>query len=198
MGYSQLSVDADVVFFPGTGNHYELITSNVTWEEADLMSSKHVFLGVPGHLATLTNQEENDFLAEAFDGASGWIGLRQKPGSIEPDQGFQWVTNEELDFTNWNGNEPNNSGGDEEFVEIFNGRWNDLSATSTRRYYLEYETKGNQLGDINCDGSLDLLDVDPFVTLLANGMFEPKADMNCDGFVDLLDVQPFVDLLAGD
>ena len=52
------------------------------------------------------------------------------------------------------------------------------------------------LGDINCDGEVNLLDVAPFVDALISGMFEPKADINQDGTVDLLDVGPFVDLLT--
>ena len=53
------------------------------------------------------------------------------------------------------------------------------------------------LGDINKDGSVDLLDVQPFVNLLSSGGFQVEADINCDGSVDLLDVQPFVNILAG-
>lgn len=53
------------------------------------------------------------------------------------------------------------------------------------------------VGDVNCDGEINLLDVGPFVELLANGGFSPKADIDGDGAVNLLDVGPFVDLLAG-
>ena len=53
------------------------------------------------------------------------------------------------------------------------------------------------IGDINCDGSVDLLDVQPFVELLGSGTFVQAADINQDGFVNLLDVAPFVDLLNG-
>lgn len=52
------------------------------------------------------------------------------------------------------------------------------------------------LGDVNCDGAVDLLDVQPFVDLLTTGGFLDKADMNQDGAVDLLDVDPFVDALT--
>ncbi len=52
------------------------------------------------------------------------------------------------------------------------------------------------IGDINCDGVIDLLDVDPFVNLLVSGEFLDKADLNSDGFVTLLDVPLFVDLLT--
>ena len=53
------------------------------------------------------------------------------------------------------------------------------------------------LGDVNIDGSVNLLDVAPFIELLTNGSFQGEADINQDGVVDLLDVAPFVDLLSG-
>ena len=56
---------------------------------------------------------------------------------------------------------------------------------------------GDIPGDVNCDGSVDLLDVAPFIDLLSKGGFSSKADINEDGSVDLLDVTPFVELLAG-
>lgn len=53
------------------------------------------------------------------------------------------------------------------------------------------------LGDVNCDGQVNLLDVGPFVQLLTTGGFSPKADINMDGSVNLLDIGPFVALLTG-
>lgn len=50
-------------------------------------------------------------------------------------------------------------------------------------------------GDLNCDGTIDLLDVNPFVKLLSSSTYNIKADINCDGQLDLLDVQPFVELI---
>ena len=52
-------------------------------------------------------------------------------------------------------------------------------------------------GDVNGDGSINLLDVAPFVDLVSSGTFQAEADVNCDGAVNLLDVSPFVALLAG-
>ena len=51
------------------------------------------------------------------------------------------------------------------------------------------------VGDVNCDGKVDLLDVQPFVNALLNSQYVDKADINSDGVVDLLDVDGFVDLL---
>lgn len=53
------------------------------------------------------------------------------------------------------------------------------------------------LGDVNQDGTVDLLDVNPFVELLSNSLFQLEADINMDGEVNLLDIAGFVDLLAG-
>ena len=52
------------------------------------------------------------------------------------------------------------------------------------------------LGDVNQDGTLDLLDVAPFVNLILDGVFQTEADINQDDVVDLLDVAPFVELLT--
>ncbi len=54
-----------------------------------------------------------------------------------------------------------------------------------------------ELGDVNRDGAVNLLDIAPFVQLVSSGGFQEEADVNDDGVVDLLDVAPFVDLLNG-
>ncbi len=51
-------------------------------------------------------------------------------------------------------------------------------------------------GDVNLDGVVNLLDVQPFVNLITSGSFQAEADINQDGVVNLLDVGPFVDLLT--
>ena len=61
-------------------------------------------------------------------------------------------------------------------------------------------------GDLNCDGSLDLADVEPFIVALLDAeKYKQKypdcdikrADITLDGSVDLLDVEPFITLLLG-
>jgi uncharacterized protein YjbI with pentapeptide repeats len=44
------------------------------------------------------------------------------------------------------------------------------------------------LGDVNLDGTVNGLDVDPFVDVLVHGRYQPEADMNWDGVVNGLDV----------
>ena len=52
------------------------------------------------------------------------------------------------------------------------------------------------IGDVNLDGMVNLLDVAPFVELVANSVFQTEADANHDGFVNLLDVAPFINILS--
>ena len=52
-------------------------------------------------------------------------------------------------------------------------------------------------GDVNLDGTVNLLDVGPFIDLLNTGEFQLEADINGDSAVNLLDVGPFVDKLSG-
>ena len=52
------------------------------------------------------------------------------------------------------------------------------------------------LGDVNCDGIINLLDIEPFINLLATAQYSAKADLNQDGVVSLLDAGPFVELLT--
>lgn len=53
------------------------------------------------------------------------------------------------------------------------------------------------LGDVNCDGMVNLLDVGPFIDAIGVTPIDPKADINEDGVVNLLDVLPFINLLSG-
>lgn len=61
---------------------------------------------------------------------------------------------------------------------------------------IDFIFTGPVLGDINGDGVVDLLDIQPFVDAITNGTFSEEADINGDGVVDLLDVAPFIDLLT--
>jgi 3-oxoadipate enol-lactonase len=53
------------------------------------------------------------------------------------------------------------------------------------------------LGDVNLDGEVNGLDVDPFIGVLLNGPYQPEADMNLDAAVNGLDVDPFVAAVVG-
>ena len=71
-------------------------------------------------------------------------------------------------------------------------------ATETDLFpYLELTLQSALLGDVNGDGVIDGLDIQPFVDLLTGGGYQAEADINADSVVDGLDIQPFVDIITG-
>jgi phosphoribosylformimino-5-aminoimidazole carboxamide ribonucleotide (ProFAR) isomerase len=52
-------------------------------------------------------------------------------------------------------------------------------------------------GDVNTDGTVNGLDVDPFVKLVTSGEYMLAADMDRDGQVNGLDVDLFVEAVLG-
>jgi len=70
---------------------------------------------------------------------------------------------------------------------------------------LRYTLPGMK-GDLNCDGSVDFGDINPFVLAISDpegyaesfpGCDRMNADINGDGSVDFGDINPFVGLLSG-
>ncbi|MEZ6189985.1 MAG: lectin-like protein [Phycisphaerales bacterium] len=108
---------------PGNGHWYTWLEGPINWFDADATATS---LG--GYLATITDSQENDWLADTFNFGDGWIGLVQQPGSVEPDGGWGWVTGEPYVYTNWGPGNPSNadSQGPEDYG-IFDdaGLWHD-------------------------------------------------------------------------
>src|SRR5688572_25080020 len=68
----------------GNGHAYELVGNyddpslRWNWETSKAMAESRTYLGVSGHLVTITSAAENQFLIDAFHNASPlptWIGL---------------------------------------------------------------------------------------------------------------------------
>lgn len=82
-------------------------------------------------------------------------------------------------------------------IDINRDGFKDLFMATCDTYHMFVNTEEAIPGDVNCDGLVNLLDVNPFIDLLSNGGFKLQADMNGDGGVNLLDVTGFVNVLAG-
>jgi hypothetical protein len=100
---------------PGNGHWYEVITlaTCMTWSEARNYANTLSFNGMPGHLATVTSSQENDFIEGTFFPFPGqtevrvWIGGSQLPGQPQTDLGWRWTTGEIWSFVDWRAGEPN-------------------------------------------------------------------------------------------
>lgn len=147
------SLAAPIHWAAGNGHFYDVVpvTDQVTWDASFASASSTIFNGVPGHLATITSQAEQDFIVGQFGDAirAKWLGGFQPPGSPEPAGGWQWITGEAFVYTNWEPTEPNNSGGNENRLLFATaglatlGVWNDLNgeappATFVNGYVVEF------------------------------------------------------------
>lgn len=127
----------------GNGHFYEFIPTKTNWITAQADAQSHNFLGMTGHLATISSLAENSFVRSIVTDNSElfWLGLTVVSQSPRD---FVWVDNPGLVvwrgvspssgglspggvFTNWEVNEPNNAGGNENYTIMYtvNGRWND-------------------------------------------------------------------------
>ena len=165
-----------------SGHSYSLLDP-MNWTAGEAAA-----VAMGGHLATVNDAAENEFLRAqilGFDGADrrGWIGLTD-----DGHEGtFTWTSGEPLIYTNWNGGEPNNTsgtGGPENFVEMFgsNGQWNDTILQPPFSLYPLVEVAGPPACYANCDGSTlaPILNVNDF--LCFNNRFQSgDTYANCDG-----------------
>ena len=148
----------------GSTHSYEAVAvpSGIAWTEANAAAN-----AAGGYLATITSQEENDFVfalidAEAFwhlrpNGilAGPWLGGQQPDGSAEPDGGWEWVTGEAFSFVNWSSGEPDNMFGTQDrihFGEMVGTRvstWDDAEAGDShlQGYVIEYDGDPGTNGD---------------------------------------------------
>lgn len=126
--YDQASVPDDAVEF--NGHYYYLYdfaglssSENNTWENANAYCES-----LSGYLATITSQEENDFLYSYMTSkgySSAYFGLSEDVS----DGTWSWCNGEPLSYVNWADGEPNNQGGSENYGMFYrkfdDGAWND-------------------------------------------------------------------------
>ncbi|MEM6810924.1 MAG: lectin-like protein [Pseudomonadota bacterium] len=146
----------DNPYFADTNNFYTNTTDFVTWQEASANASTAILNGVPeirGHLATITSQEENDFVFALLT-ATSWLG-----GSDDEVEGtWRWVEGPEAGqqfwqglaggtavngaYTNWAPGEPNQffgPGNPENYAHMRpDGTWNDLPNNQNLNYIIEW------------------------------------------------------------
>ncbi|MEM9823788.1 MAG: lectin-like protein, partial [Bacteroidota bacterium] len=98
--------------------YYCTETNNFTWHQAKAWAESK-----GGHLVIIDDQAENDFVQSVILADFGWIGLTD-----ELNEGtYVWVDGQQRPYFNWNSGEPNNSGGNEDYIRLLahNGKWTD-------------------------------------------------------------------------
>ncbi|MGQ0627768.1 MAG: DVUA0089 family protein, partial [Phycisphaerales bacterium] len=179
-----------------TGSTYYLFDVGLNWEDAEAGA---VMLG--GHLATINDDLENEFVRTAvlgFDGADrrGWIGLND----VGNEGIFGWTSGQPVNFLNWNDGEPNNANAIEHYTEMLggSGRWNDLPLAGPAGGAFAIMEIDNTTPpcriDFNNDGIVEPGDLDDFITYFFSDLESERAmcDFNNDGLVEPGDLDDFI------
>ncbi len=151
---AEINANSEPVQWPVNGHWYDAIEFESTWIRAFLDARSRSYQDLPGHLATLTSQEENDFVWQTFQTDAYWLGGFQVRWAKKLDRGWRWITRERWRFTNWPDGEPNDTGatpgvedGEENALHFLDGagRWNDEPYRADRPgYMIEYEEMPEQ------------------------------------------------------
>ncbi|NLF70123.1 MAG: hypothetical protein GX575_13875, partial [Candidatus Anammoximicrobium sp.] len=161
----------DVTLSAEGGGHYQLVSPAVDFATALANAAT-----AGGYLATIRSAVENAAVASYLAGSSAWIGASDAAAEGTwlwvngPENGVQfWQGNQTGspvggEYSNWNGGEPNDSGGNEDAAEMnTSGRWNDMPTTAPRAYILELPW-----ADLTVNASVTITGGTGAITLQAN------------------------------
>lgn len=115
------------------GKLYHLTDANLTWEQAQTQAQQF-----GGNLITINDAAEESWIKQTFGTTTYWIGLNDR--RVEGQ--YEWVSGETSAYRNWAPGEPNNSGGNEDFIAMnfgSTGRWNDYGPTTRLRGLVEID-----------------------------------------------------------
>lgn len=145
----------------GNDHYYDLITSpTLTWPNAKATAEALTYMGLAGHLATITSSAENTFIFNNLISGTAfnaWIGATDDVAQGASEGEWFWMSGPEsgtkfwtgglggsvtgpFPYANWDTGEPNNSaaGTPEHFAKMkTNGFWNDVPDQNSV-YLVEY------------------------------------------------------------
>lgn len=118
------------------GHIYKIFTVSLSWFDAYTYCKE---LG--GHLVTITSEEEQTFVETYMNSQSftahAWIGAYSDGAK------WQWITDEEFDYMNWEQGQPDNGQNGTEFFGHLNhryfGQWNDVFPLDIMYFICEWE-----------------------------------------------------------
>ncbi|CAG2209120.1 CD206 [Mytilus edulis] len=119
---------------------YKVYNTEKTW-----MIAREYCVNIGADLLSIHSEQEAVFVRDTLSGSNShsfWIGLND----FLKKSSFRWSDNSAYDFSKWNPNEPNNSNGKEDCVQIsYKYRWNDLPCFCAITVHLQnkYSFKDN-------------------------------------------------------
>ncbi len=117
--------------YPANSHIYHLLQGDTPGTGVTPVAAEAYAVSLGGHLVTLNDFNEDFWVTTTFREFYLYIGLND----TRQEGVFEWYSGEPVDYTFWYPGEPNNSGGIEDWVHIYNfsngnWQWNDISNTS--------------------------------------------------------------------
>ena len=164
------------------GHEYWLSGFEATWNDASMLYDYEEEV----HLVTISSRQENIFIQENVGDSSVWIGFTD-----EAEEGnWQWITGEEVTYTNWADGEPNGGEVENGCELLGDGTWNDQNVNSLRRFVFEVEVDSTGGGDYFIEGIVRDFDGNPIPGAIANaeseggGFWSTEADEEGYYYID--------------
>jgi len=148
------------IYNPANGHYYYLLAEN-TWTASEVEA-----VAMGGHLATVRNQAENNWIYTQFSQFGGvsrglWIGLND--AAQEGD--FVWASGEPVSYFNWGSNEPVNQNELDDYVHLFwpgdprVPQWNDQ---------FDVIVMGSQSAGVSINGVVEVSNFPPLLACAPN------------------------------
>ena len=188
-------VGTDLLLHPGGGepDSYVIVRYTVSDPEGTLVPNSGSVSGSFRELITPNNLNANNagsvdvfvyqnssqlFLFDSLDDLATGSVLSQADGTFSL-TGLTLADGDTIDFVVFNNG---NFGADETALQA--------SITADR-------SDGVLLGDCDCNGEVNFLDITPFIGFLSSTEFKAEADIDMNGEINFSDIAPFIEILSG-
>jgi hypothetical protein len=165
---SEVTLSAsDVVLDRVSGHSYAFVAGGFTWTSAIADAKRYAYAGEVGHVLTISNAEENDFVTQYLSGRTSWLAAKELGLGLQSTRTWKWIDGPMSGqiittcttptggascdtptgaYTNWVSGEPNNAL--EEYAAHINcaacgnGKWNDWPQTTLLGYVVQFDASG--------------------------------------------------------
>ena len=145
------TVNTPIYDYVTYGGHTYVLTSSMTWANVAALADD---LG--GHVVTVDDQAEQDFLYSTFGTQDLWIGIND----AQTEGTWVWADGTPVDYTHWAGGEPNSGDNyDYGYLHYGNGLWYDGHYSWSMAGVIELDSDGTS--DVDSDGIPDVVDSHP-------------------------------------
>jgi len=134
-GTGEGDIAADWRYNPATQHYYRMSAPGLTWTQAQAEAIQW-----DGYLTSINNADENAWVRTTYT-MFGTLLIGINDEAVEGTYVWANSADNPVSYTNWAQNEPNNSGGVEDYGQMNDsGAWNDIGPTWTGRGIIERNT----------------------------------------------------------